>query len=122
MSEKQGRNGGIRVLEEFICEAVPEIIPPGTVFHKRSPRKLFVVERVSTVEKHGTVLAPGLIPQSNENFRIGSEILLRRPDGTELRVSIGGLDYFHPGPKGEWLVLVNLMESDVPIGTEVWST
>lgn len=120
MSQKGGRNEGIRVLEEFICEAVPA--PAGAIAEKSPRRRLFTVERTWKVEKYGTVLAPGVIPEATEVFRPGRVIALRRPDGTELRTSISGLDYFHLGANGESLVLVNLPESDVPVGTEVWST
>ena len=126
MAENRGRNEGFRFVDEFVCEAIPNPSWAGQAngqpAKKRAPRKLFTVAGLFTVENRGTILAPGLTPEPDENFRIGDPIHLRRPDGSEIRVGIRGLDFFHPGPNGEWAVLVAVPESDVPIGTEVWST
>ena len=84
-------------------------------------RKLFNVEDSFTVHHRGTMLLPGLIPEGDERFRIGDTLRLRRPDGTELRVAVDGFDFFHPGPNGEYAVLIALPKAEVPRGTEVWS-
>jgi hypothetical protein len=84
-------------------------------------RKLFNVKDSFSIKGRGTVLLPGLAPEGDERFRIGDSLCLRRPDGTELRVAIGGFDFFHPGPQGEYAVLIALPKAEVPLGTEVWS-
>jgi len=53
--------------------------------------------------------------------RIGDLLCLRRPDGSELQIAISGFDLFHPGPHGEYAVLVALPKAEVPLATEVWS-
>lgn len=120
MAERHWQPERMHVFAEIICEAIPA--PAGAIAEKSPRRRLFTVERTWIVEKYGTVLAPGIIPEATEVFRPGRIIALRRPDGTGLRTSMTGLDYFHPGANGESSVLVNLPESDVPVGTEVWST
>jgi hypothetical protein len=84
-------------------------------------RKLFTVEETFTIHHRGTILVPGLLAERNECFRIGDPLRLVRPDGSELTVTIRGLDLFNRGPKGEIAVLVELQKSEVPLGTEVWS-
>jgi hypothetical protein len=84
-------------------------------------RKLFSVEEVFTVHHRGTMLLPGLTPQADERFSIGDLLLLRRPDGSEVQVNIDGIDLVHPGPNGEYAVLVALPKPEVPLGTEIWS-
>lgn len=124
MSEKQWEHEPIHVVEEIVCEAIPETssLKPNGRVGKKTPRRLFIVEARSTLPDRGTILAPGLTSKPDEFFRVGDRIELRRPDGSEVRVSICGLDFFHPGPNGECSVLVGLSEAEVPIGTEVWST
>jgi hypothetical protein len=84
-------------------------------------RKLFNVEDFFSIKGRGTVLLPGLVPEGDERFRIGDLLRLWRPDGSELQVAISGFDFFHPGPHGEYAVLVALPKAEVPLGTEVWS-
>jgi hypothetical protein len=123
MSENQGRNEGFHILPEIVCRAIPASSPEFNVGSPPIPqsRKLFTVETRTPVEQHGTILYPGFNPGPDERLRIGDRVRLRRPDGLELRAAIGGLVFFHPGPNGEWAILVSLEESQVPIGTEVWS-
>jgi len=84
-------------------------------------RKLFLVEETFTVQRRGTILLPGLAPEDQERSGIGDPLRLLRPDGSELRVAIAGMDWFHPGPGGEIAILVALSKFEVPAGTEVWS-
>jgi hypothetical protein len=84
-------------------------------------RKLFTVEDTFTIRGRGTVLVPGLVPESDERFRIGDSLRLVHPDGSELVVAISGIEFFNPGPQAQYPVLVALPKSEVPIGSEVWS-
>jgi len=57
-----------------------------------------------------------------ERFRVGDPLLLKRPDGSELRTTIGGLEILSPNPTNQRVVLLKaLTKEDVPIGTEFWS-
>jgi hypothetical protein len=123
MSESQGRNEGFYILPEILSQAIPASSPEFNVGAPAIPqsRKLFAVETRISVEQHGTILAPGFKPGPDQSLRIGDRVRLKCPDGSALRATIGGLDFFHPGPNGEWALLVGLPESEVPVGTEVWS-
>jgi hypothetical protein len=75
-----------------------------------------------SVHASGIVLAPGLVPIGDELFRMGDTILLRRPDGLEIKAHIDGLELPHTNPNYEVIILLKeLAKDDVPIGTEVWS-
>jgi hypothetical protein len=85
-------------------------------------RRLFTVTNRFNVKGRGVVLLPGLKPIDEKRFQVGDAIRLKRPDGVELTVPIAGLELPHPNPKYECLVLLHeLDQEDVPIGTEVWS-
>lgn len=68
---------------------------------------------------------PGIVPQGEERFRVGDTIVLRRPDGSRLEWTIGGIEiirYSPPRPKSDVVILLrDLNRDDVPIGSEVWS-
>lgn len=84
-------------------------------------RKLFTVEQAFTIRPRGIILLPGLMPEGEERFRVGDKLRLVCPDGSDLVTAIKGLDLFNLGPRGETAVMVPLQESEVPVGTEVWS-
>jgi hypothetical protein len=84
-------------------------------------RRLFTVSDTFLIRGRGLVPVPGL-PISEERFRAGDPLLLKRPDGTELRTTIGSLEILDPNPTNQVVVLLKeLVKEDVPIGTEVWS-
>jgi len=86
------------------------------------PRCLFTVEDTFSVTGHGLVLVPGIIPVGEERFRVGDPILLRRPDGTSVSATIGGLEFLCPNPRRDIVILLKgFSKQDVPLGTEVWS-
>jgi hypothetical protein len=65
---------------------------------------------------------PGIIPVGDERFRAGDPLLLKRPDRSELRTTIGSLEVLDSNPSNQVVVLLKeLGKKDVPIGTEVWS-
>jgi hypothetical protein len=85
-------------------------------------RRLFTVEDTFIIHERKLVLAPGLIPEGNERFRVGDPITLRRPDGSSTETKIGGLELLDPNPQCYVvIVLAGIAKSDVPLGTEVWS-
>ena len=85
-------------------------------------RCLFVVEDSFLIRGRGLVLVPGIIPEGDERFRVGNPIRLKRPDGSAIDTSIGGLELVCPNPRMDAVIMLNdLSKEDVPIGTEVWS-
>jgi hypothetical protein len=87
------------------------------------PRHLFTVEYVVEIKGRGLAFVPGLKPVGDEVFRAGDPILLRRPDGTQLKTAISSLELMSPNPNYEVTILLrDLTKNDVPLGTEVWST
>jgi hypothetical protein len=65
--------------------------------------------------------SPEIRPIGNERFRIGDCVLLKRLDGTELLSRIPGTE-MHSNSRNDLVVLLkDLSQDDVPIGTEVWS-
>jgi hypothetical protein len=59
----------------------------------------------------------------DEHFRVGDPLRIKRPDGSEELVRIGGLNLLcAPTEKCQLVVLLSGKEKGcVPIGTEVWS-
>ncbi len=84
-------------------------------------RQLFTVEDVFTIRQRGTILVPGIVPEGDEWFHIGDGLCLRRPDGSEVRTAIDGIDFFNVSEHGAYAIVVPLPASDVPLGIEVWS-
>jgi len=86
-------------------------------------RCLFTVTETLAVRGRGVVLLPELKPVGAEKFIVGGPLTLRRPDGSEELVRIGGLEFLKP-LEGKCQLVVALWgktKEDVPIGTEVWS-
>src|SRR6266581_1386688 len=86
-------------------------------------RLLFTVTETFTVQGRGIVLLPELQPVGDEHFRNGDPLRLRRPDGSEDLVPIGGLTFLCAlEEKCQLVVLLSGKEKGyVPVGTEVWS-
>jgi hypothetical protein len=84
-------------------------------------RLLFIVEHTFFLPRHGIALFPGIVPVGEELFRVGSPILLKRPDGSEVQTSIAGMELPTPNPGGVFVPFFKeLGKGDVPVGTEVW--
>lgn len=86
-------------------------------------RLLFTVADVFTIPTRGIVLTPELVPVGQEVFRVGDPLRLRRPDGSEDIVKIGGLEFGKVlNARCQLLVFLrDRSKADVPVGTEVWS-
>jgi hypothetical protein len=86
-------------------------------------RRLFTIEDRFMIEGHGLVPLPGIVPESEERFRVGNLILLKRPGGSEIEWRIGGLELLNRLPPQNAVVisLKGLRKDDIPVGTEVWS-
>jgi translation elongation factor EF-Tu-like GTPase len=87
-------------------------------------RRLFVVEDSFLIKGRGLVPVPGIVPRGDERFRVGDHIVIRRPDGSQLEWTIGGIEIFRTPPRPNsdlGILLEDLNKDDVPIGSEVWS-
>jgi hypothetical protein len=65
-----------------------------------------VVEDTFTIKGRGLVLVPGILPEGDERFRAGDPILLRKPDGSAIATTIGGLELLCPNLRGDVVILV----------------
>ena len=85
-------------------------------------RHLFTVSYSLAIRNRGVVILPGIIPVGDERFRVGDPLLLKRPDGSEIKTTISGLELFTCVTNRDIPVLLNgIGKEEVPIGTEVWS-
>ena len=84
---------------------------------------LFTVTETFVVPGRGVVLLPELRPVAEEKFKIGDPLRLRRPNGVEDSVRIGGLEFLKPfdGKCQLVVMLTGMGKQDIPVGTEVWS-
>ncbi|QDU28401.1 hypothetical protein ETAA8_35010 [Anatilimnocola aggregata] len=85
-------------------------------------RKLSTVEVVLKSDE-GIHLYPGIELDSAENIFVGDDVVLLRPDRSELRRKIDAITPIYLAgqiPKGMPIGIRNLLEADVPIGTEVF--
>ena len=87
-------------------------------------RRLFTVEDTFLIEGYGLALAPGIVPEGDENFQSGDPIELRVPSGDITRTHIASLPLPTPNPRHQIVVMLpkEFGKEDVPIGTEVWSS
>lgn len=83
-------------------------------------RHVFNVADLFTIRGRGVVLLPGLTPIDDEVFRVGDQLRLKRPDGTELEARIAGIELFSGTPEVP-VLLEGLSDADIPRDTEVWS-
>jgi hypothetical protein len=86
-------------------------------------RLLFTVTQTFAIQGRGVVLLPELRLIGEERFRVGDPLLLKRPDGKQDQVRIGGLEFLTPisGRCQLVVMLTDRSREDVPVGTEVWS-
>ncbi|WP_435009361.1 hypothetical protein P12x_000613 [Tundrisphaera lichenicola] len=86
-------------------------------------RRLLVVERRLWLRDKGLILDPGIIPVGGEPIGVGSQVVLRRPDGSTCAAVIRGTstDSGSATAGRIRLLLDEVGRDDVPIGTEVWS-
>jgi hypothetical protein len=86
-------------------------------------RRLFTVEHALAIQGRGVALFPGIVPTAGEIFRAGDPLELRRPDGSSVSTRVGSLELVSPPPKNLAVVILlrELCQADVPVGTEVWS-
>ena len=65
-----------------------------------------------TIQGRGVTLLPELRPFGNESFKVGDPLRLKRPDGTEEIVNIGGIELAKV-LKGPCQVLVSIFSREL---------
>lgn len=88
------------------------------------PRVLLTIEETFTVEGRGVVLLPRLEPIDEERFAAGDPVRIRRPDGTDLNTVMQGVEFLTTTDDSFLVILLpkHIEQSDVPVGSDVWST
>jgi hypothetical protein len=85
-------------------------------------RLLFVVEDTFDIRRRGLILVPGISPHCDQALRVGDPLRLKRPDGSELETTIGGIEMIGSTTiRSVPIMLSGLSKEDVPIESEVWS-
>ena len=86
-------------------------------------RLLFTVSQTFALRGRGVTLIPQLRLIGDEVFKVGDPLRLKRPDGSEDVVRIGGFELakVSNAPCHLLVHLSGKSKEDVPIGTEVWS-
>jgi hypothetical protein len=77
---------------------------------------IFKVARTFTIEGRGLCASPG--EWGTGKARVGEAILLRRPDGSSLRATVREISH----PHRDILLPPHIRKSDIPPGTEIWTT
>ncbi len=91
-------------------------------------RLLSVVEAVFSIEGRGVVVLPGTPSNSDTPLRIGSTLVLKRPDGSETNAVIAAIETLrgsnpHPirASRDRGILLgPEVRKDDVPVGTELY--
>lgn len=80
------------------------------------------VEEVFQISNRGCVVVPGYLRESSLTTAVGDTVWIQRPDGTELKTTIAGLEMTHPSdPRCIPLLLTNnILKTDIPVGSELW--
>lgn len=84
-------------------------------------RLLFTVEDVFLITGRGVIRVPGFTGQ--EVVRLGQEVLIKRPGGSEIRSTISSMDIPRGGKHYARVPILvkGLVKADVPIGSTVWT-
>ena len=87
-------------------------------------RLLFKVEDVLDISGRGRVIAPVIPDGSDFKIRAKDRIQLRTPDGRVLETHIASIELLKPQDGGPCRMAImlpcDLVQQDVPTGTEVW--
>lgn len=88
---------------------------------------LFTVEDRFLIRGHGLLLVPGIADGGDPRIHAGDPVLLKMPDGSSKRWTIGGLQISleqpirPPSERKRPILFIGLDTDQVPVGTEVWS-
>ncbi len=84
---------------------------------------VFRIDDVFQISGRGCVVTPGIAKSRDLRLKVGDPLLLKCPDGSELRTVLRGIEIGgspnHPGIP--ILLGSELTKDQIPVGTEVWS-
>lgn len=85
--------------------------------------RLSIVEDVFQLSGRGSVVVvPGIPRESDCKLKVGDQLVLKLPDGSEQSTIVGGIEMASP-PHPAFIPLLlgpGLTKETVPIGTEIW--
>jgi hypothetical protein len=83
---------------------------------------VFRIDDVFQISGRGCVVTPGIPKTGGFQLRVGDPLLLKLPDGSEIRTTLRGIEMGGaPEFPGRPILLgAELTKDQVPIGTEVW--
>lgn len=84
---------------------------------------LFEIDDVFDITGRGCVLVPGVPYASKQEVRVGSEIVVQRPDGSVLETSVSGFEMINRGRPMEhapFSVPKYVRKEDLPPGSRVF--
>ena len=82
--------------------------------------KIFVIEDHFQIEGRGLIIV-GRIEKDSTELKIGTPMIICRPDGSEVETKVAGIDMSSP-PNFEFeaILVRNLTKADLPIGSSVF--
>lgn len=83
-------------------------------------QKIFVIEDHFQIKGRGLIIV-GKIEKELTELKIGTPMIICRPDGSEVETKVAGIDMFSP-PNFEFeaILVYNLTKDDIPIGSSVF--
>ena len=80
------------------------------------------VERIFFIKERGLSIEPGISSNYSRPVNVGDDLLLVRPDGSELRTTVAGipLGLSKDNAGIPILLSISLRPEDVPLGTTVY--
>ena len=82
--------------------------------------KIFIIEDHFQIKGRGVIIT-GKTEKKSTELRIGTPIIICRPDGKEIETKVGGIDIFNPPNFKNVAILVhNLTKDDLLIGSSVF--
>ena len=82
--------------------------------------KIFVIEDHFQIKGRGLIIT-GKIEKNSPELKIGAPIIVCRPDGSEVKTKIAGIEMCSPPNfEIESILIHNLTKEDLPIGSSVF--
>lgn len=93
------------------------------------------VEDVFQITDRGCVIAPGINRTTSPNLHVGDELLIKRPDGSQITTTLSGFEMISLTIEGilqrnakppdqrftAILLAPDIMKSQIPVGSELWA-
>ena len=82
--------------------------------------KIFVIEDHFEIKGRGLIIT-GKIEKKSSRLKIGTPIIVYRPDGSEVKTKVAGTERFRPPNfENEAILVHNLTKDNLPIGSSVF--